>query len=239
MKQTTPTRKVSFWHRLFDLLAPRACVACGARLAESEEVLCASCNLHLPRTDFAANAYDNEMAQCFWGRIPIERAAALFFYHPQSETSHAIYDLKYHHHPDYANQLGHFAAQDFAAHDFFNDIDGIVAIPLTRGRQRHRGYNQAEEIARGVAEATGLPIFHKVVRRNIFDGSQTQKDRWERMEGVEEAFELLRPEHIHGRHVLIVDDVVTTGATVCACAKELAKAGEVKVSVMSLAFTRT
>ncbi len=232
-------RQVSFWHRLFDLIAPRACVACGSRLAESEEVLCARCNLHLPRTDFAADAYDNEMAQCFWGRIPIERAAAMFFYQPQSETSHAIYDLKYHHHPDYAFQLGHFAAQEFASHGFFEGIDCIVPIPLTRGRQHDRGYNQAESIAQGVAEITGLPLYNKVVRRNIFNGSQTHKGRWERMEGVEEAFELLKPKRVHGRHVLIVDDVVTTGATVCACAKELVKAGEVKVSVMSLGFTHT
>ncbi|MBQ6652701.1 MAG: ComF family protein [Prevotella sp.] len=237
--KTTSTRRVSFWSRVFDLIAPRACVACGQRLAESEETLCASCNLHLPRTGFAADTYENEMARCFWGRIPIERAAALFFYQPQSEASHAIYDLKYHHHPDYACQLGRFATQEFARHGFFEDIDCIVPIPLTRSRQLHRGYNQAGEIARGVAEATGLPIYNKVVRRNTFNESQTRKNRWERMESVEEAFELLNPGRIHGRHVLIVDDVVTTGATVCACAKELAKAGEVRVSVMSLGFTRT
>ena len=239
MKQTTPTRKVSFWHRLFDLMSPRACAACNARLAESEEVLCCRCNLHLPRTGFAANAYDNEMAQCFWGRIAIERAAALFFYQPHAESGLAIYDLKYHRHPDYARSMGLFTAREFASNGFFDGIDAIVPIPLARVRQRERGYNQAEELARGVAEATGLPILAKAIRRNVFTGSLTQVNRQERTELVEGVFELRQPEKVADRHLLIVDDVVTTGATICSCGQELMKASNVKLSVLSLGFTKS
>jgi ComF family protein len=109
---------------------------------------------------------------------------------------------------------------------------------LAKKRQRQRGYNQSLEIARGISEITNLPIYNKVVRRNVFEGSQTNKGRWERNENVEKVFEMTDETAIHGKHLLIIDDVVTTGATVIACAKELCKAGNVKISVLSLGFAK-
>lgn len=233
------TRRVTFWSLLSDLVSPRACVACGARLAESEEVVCAACNLHLPRTGFAATPRDNAMVRLFWGHIPVERAAALFYYQAQADASHAIYQLKYHDHPDYAHLLGRLAAKEAMPLAFFEGIDTIVPVPLAPTRQRERGYNQAMEMARGVAEATGLPILAKAVRRRTFGGSQTmQRDYRQRTENVEGAFELVRPDQVRGRHVLLVDDVVTTGATATACGKALCAAGDVTISVLSLGFTK-
>ena len=190
------------------LIAPRACPVCGQRLTVGEEVICARCNLHLPRTHFAANAYENEMAKLFWGRIPIERAAALFYYEAGSEVS------------------------------FFEGIDMIVPIPLAKRRERQRGYNQSTEIARGVAHATGLPIRSKVVRRIRFEGSQTQQSLQGRHENVEGVFELCRKADVQGKHILLIDDIVTSGATIVSCANELRKGGAAHFSILSLGFAK-
>ena len=232
-------KPISFWHRLLDLISPRLCVVCGQRLTVSEEIICSKCNLHLPRTDFQKNPYENEMAKLFWHQIPIERAAALFYYEAHSETANILYELKYKNHPEIGEVMGRLMARELQTSGFFDGIDGIVPIPLARKRQRQRGYNQSMEIARGVSEITGLPIYNKVARRNAFEGSQTSKGRWERNENVEGVFEVKDVSVIQGKHLLIIDDVVTTGATVIACAKELCKGGNVKVSVISLGFAKS
>ncbi|MBR1412091.1 MAG: ComF family protein [Prevotella sp.] len=231
--------KISFWSRLLDLISPRLCVVCGERLSITEEVLCGKCNLHLPRTDFQQNPYENVMAKLFWGQIPIERATALFYYEPHAETANLLYELKYKNHPEIGEVLGRMMARELQLSGFFEGIDGIIPIPLAPKRQRQRGYNQSLCIAEGISEVTGLPILKKAIRRTIFEGSQTSRGRWERNENVEHVFELLDAESVRGKHLLVVDDVVTTGATMIACSKELAKADDVRISVLSIGFAKS
>ena len=134
--------------------------------------------------------------------------------------------------------MGRMVATELQRDGFFDGIDEIVPVPLTKERLRQRGYNQSEEIAKGINEITGLPINKDAVKRIVFKGSQTRRSRWDRQENVEYAFKLTHGEPIAGKHLLIVDDVVTTGATIIACAKELVKASNVKISVLSLGLTR-
>lgn len=240
----------SFLTRLFDLVAPRSCAICGHRLSVNESVLCASCHLHTPLTHFWLSPYDNPMARLFWGRVPLaggaegqrpnsmERAAALFFYEPHAPVSKLIYDLKYHGHRNVGEHMGRIAARTMAPHGFFDGIDLIVPVPLTRRRQWSRGYNQSTEIANGVSLVTGIPVNSKVVRRTAFSGSQTHRHAWERASNVEDVFLLTAPAKAEGRHILIVDDVVTTGATVASCARQLCQARDVRISVLSLGFTK-
>ena len=230
---------VSFWHRLLDLISPRLCVVCGQRLTVSEDVICTKCNLHLPRTDFHQDPYENEMAKLFWHQIPVERATALLYYESHAETANILYELKYKNHPEVGEVMGRLMAKELKPSGFFDGIDGIVPIPLAKKRQRQRGYNQSLEIARGISAITSLSIYNKVVRRKAFEGSQTNKGRWERNENVEGVFELKDASAIQGKHLLMVDDVVTTGATVIACVQELCKADNVKVSVIALGFSKS
>lgn len=232
-------KPISFWHRLLDLISPRLCVVCNNRLTITEEIICSRCNFHLPRTGFHKDPYENEMAKLFWHQIPIERATALFYYESHAETANIIYKMKYKSHPEIGEVMGRLMAKELQPSGFFDGIDGIVPIPLAKKRQRQRGYNQSMEIARGISEITGLPIYNNVARRNAFEGSQTNKGRWERNENVEGVFELKDASAVQGKHLLIVDDVVTTGATVLACAKELCKADNVKVSVLALGFAKS
>ena len=224
--------------RLINLVAPKQCVMCGCRLAVGEDVVCTSCNLDLPRTNYHEKPYDNEMAKLFWGRMPVEKAAALFFYRARSASSRIVYSMKYLGHPEVGELMGRMAAVEFAKSGFFDDVDLIVPVPVAKKRQRARGYNQSMEIARGVSEITRLPIVVDAVVRKSFNGSQTEMNRWQRNENVEDVFTLKDGSRIEGRHVLIVDDVVTTGSTVISCANELRRCGDVKFSVMSLGFTK-
>ncbi len=229
-------KTISLLSRLLQLLAPRACAVCGCRLSGEEEVVCCTCDLDLPRTYYAGDARDNDMAKLFWLRFPIERAAALFFYHGHSRATRVIYDMKYHDHPEVGEKMGLMAAREMDTAGFFEGIDLIVPVPLAKKRRRQRGYNQSEYIARGISAYTGIPVQAGVLVRRFFEGSQTSLERWGRADNVEGAFVLSRPEAIRGKHVLLVDDVCTTGATMTACGKELAKAGEVRVSVFALGF---
>ena len=233
------TITISFWSRLLDLVSPRLCAVCGRRLTVTERTLCAVCNLHLPRTGFQRDPLRNVMAKQFWGRIAVERVAALFYYEAGSAAGHVVYDLKYHDRPEIGHDLGRMMGREFMADGFFEGIDVIVPVPLAKKRQRQRGYNQSLMLAQGVSEATGLPIYNKVVRRTRFEGSQTQKGRWERLENVENVFELKDATSLRGRHALLIDDVVTTGATMVACARELLKVEGVSISLLALTFAKS
>jgi len=231
---------ISFWSRLFDFIAPRACVICGSRLAISEDVICTSCNLHIPRTDYHFDAYDNPMARLFWGRIPVERATALFFYLAHSGTSNILYQLKYHHHPEIGEKMGRMLASEIKSSGFFDDIDAIVPIPLAKKRLRQRGYNQSMELAKGINQLTGIPIHSEAVVRKSFVTSQTRLHRWERNDNVENVFSVTDVTvSLTGQHILLIDDVVTTGATITACAKEMLKAGGMKFSILSLGLAKS
>ena len=229
---------VSFWHRVLDVISPRMCVMCGRRLSATEEVICNKCNYHLPRTDFAKDAYNNIMAKLFWGRLPIERASALFYYEAHSETANIIYQLKYKGHPEIGYIMGRMLAKEFMCYDFFDGIDGIVPVPLTKGRLRDRGYNQSEEIAKGISEITGRPIYNDVIKRTVFHDSQTRKNRWERNDNVEHVFAANKPIPTNIKHLLMVDDVVTTGATIVASSSKLVQSDDIKISVLSLGLTK-
>ncbi len=230
--------KISFWSRLLDLISPRLCVVCGSRLSVTEEVLCSKCYLHLPRTDFGRDLYENMLAKLFWGQIAIKKAAALFYYEAHAETANILYELKYKNHPEIGEVMGRMMAKELMGSGLFEDIDMIVPVPLAKKRERERGYNQSMQLAKGVSDVTGLPIADKVVRRTKFVGSQTRRGRWERNENVEHVFELT-DDSISGKHLLVIDDVVTTGATIIACAKELQRASHVKISVLALGFAKS
>jgi ComF family protein len=150
-----------------------------------------------------------------------------------------IYDLKYHARPDIGRHMGFIMARQMGGAGFFEGIDAMMPMPLSRWRQWHRGYNQSEQIALGISEATGIPVLSKVVRRKHFIVSQTHLNRWERQANTADAFVLLQPDRIRGCHLLLVDDIVTTGATLTALATELQQAGDVRISIVSFGYSKS
>ena len=224
--------------RILDFISPRLCVVCGHRLAPTERSLCGVCLFHLPRTDFHQKPLDNPMAQLFWGLAPIEKAAALFYYHPHSETAQLVYRLKYNNRPDIGEDMGRMMANELQATDFFSDIDVLLPVPLASKRLRQRGYNQSEQLAIGISDITHLPIVSKVLRRKHFQQSQTTLNRWQRQENVTDTFQLKEEHLLQGKHVLLIDDICTTGATLIACANVLKDIEDIRISVLTLGFTK-
>ncbi len=223
--------------QLLDIAAPRMCCACGRRLNDNEDVFCTTCMMRLPRTNFLANPYDNEMAQTFWGRVKhFEKAYAFIYHQPHSDSARAVYQIKYFDMPDTGVDIGEIMGRQMKAAGFTDDINIILPVPLAKERERQRGYNQSEMIAQGISDATDIKVANNVVRRQSFHGSQTKRNRQERAENVENAFCLKDSEQVIGKHVLIVDDIVTTGATIEAMARLITQLPGVRVSVAAIGF---
>ena len=224
--------------RILDFISPRLCVVCGHRLAPSERSLCGVCMFHLPRTNYHQRPLENPMAQLFWKLTSIQKAAALFYYQPHSEMAQLVYRLKYNNRPDIGEDMGRVMAHEMQRSDFFSDIDVLLPVPLARKRYRQRGYNQSEMLAIGVSDITHLPIVTKALRRKEFHQSQTKLNRWQRQENVADTFQLVDDSHLKGRHVLLIDDVCTTGATLIACANALKDVEGIRISSLTLGFTK-
>lgn len=239
--------QISLLAKIIELLCPRYCPICGKRLLSEEEILCLACNLHLPRTDTWQNPEDSEMAKLFWHSIPIMKCCSLFHYHGHTPASSLIYQLKYNQHSEIGPAMGRLLAHEAQKIDFFADIDGIVPIPLATKRIRERGYNQSEAIAQGLHDVTQIDILKHLITRKSFNESQTDKNRWERNNNVKNVFALTPDYAPNGckaatlvdKHLLIVDDVCTTGATIISCCKELLKATDtLKFSVLTIGYAK-
>ncbi len=216
------------------LFFPRLCIACSAHLVRGEKVLCTECLLSMARTDFHLRR-DNTLEQAFWGRCLVERAAAFSVYNRGSRIRKLIHALKYKGRKEIGNMLGELYGNILAESGFMEDIDMIVPVPLHPARQRLRGYNQCDYIAQGLSGATGIVVRTDIIRRAEKSGSQTKRGRYERWENVKGLFFVPDPEKIIGNHILVVDDVITTGSTMEACVSALLEAGDVRVSVVALA----
>lgn len=223
---------------LLRLLFPEMCAVCGHRLEEGEGVVCNACFASLPFTRFRGRA-GNVVERLFWGRLPVVRANAYVFYHSGAASSAPVLQLKYRGRSQVGRFFGRAMAADLAGTGFFDSVDVIVPVPLAHDRQLRRGYNQSLLLAAGVGEITGLPVVADAVERVVSNPTQTRLHGREREMNVAGIFRLVRPEEVAGRHVLLVDDVLTTGATMLSCAGEVARAPGVRLSVLVLGLAGT
>ena len=227
----------SWFRDIADFFFPRTCRVCGKVLLHSEDYLCMQCMLDMPRTDFGARP-DNAMAQLFYGKIAVERAVAYFYFAKGSDYRRLIHRIKYNGEKECGRYLGKMMARELITTSTFAGIDYIVPVPLHRNKERKRGYNQSEWIAQGIADETGIPLCTDALVCRTHRESQTRKGIYDRYLATREAFELLEDHSLHGAHVLLVDDVVTTGATLLACGETLLKSGVSKVSMATLAAAK-
>lgn len=230
--------QITFLRRVIDFLIPRKCPACGRRLPISDKVICSECYFNLPRTNFHIFPEDSFIVRKYSKMIPVVRVASFFYYTTKSESSRIILQMKYFGKWSFAEYISRLYTYEIKDSGFFEGIDVIVPVPLTKKREKERGYNQSYHIAIGISEATGIPIITDAIRRVVFTESQTRKSKEERQTNVADAFRLVSSAGIEGKHVLLVDDVITTGATIFSCAGELLKGGVKCFSILSLAHTR-
>jgi len=223
------------WEDFISLLFPRKCYACGSHLVRNESLICTECYVVIPRTNYHTLT-DNPVAQLFWGRCMIEKAAAFSYYNKGSRIRKLIHNLKYKGIRELGYELGRIYGLSLDSSGFMDDIDLIIPVPLHPEKKQIRGYNQSEIISFGIADAAHLPVEVNSLVRTIVSATQTKRSRYERWTNVEGIFEIIDPQAIMRKHVLLVDDVITTGSTIESCVNELLKTEGVKVSVVALAF---
>jgi ComF family protein len=232
------SQRLTTWLRLvLDLIAPRICPECGRRLDSSGKELCPYCLKRYPRTNYHLSPTDNDLARLFWGQFPIERAVAFYYYSPQSKLARVVHAFKYHGRIQLAQELGELMAKELLPNGIFEGVDALIPLPLAPAREQERGYNQAYLLAEGISKTTGIPIYNNVLKRGEFMQSQTLLGIWQRRQNVDDAFKLVDGSMLEGLHVMLIDDVSTTGATITACAKQLALVPNIIISVLTLAHT--
>jgi len=218
-----------------NLLFPKICVACADALEQNEEYICLKCLYHLPKTDFH-NVSENEMEKRFWGKVPIERATAFFYFSKNSSVQKILYQLKYRGNKEIGESFGKYLGIELSRSADFRNADVIVPVPLHAKRLRKRGYNQSEWIAKGIAKQWNKPLDVDNLYRAIENPTQTNKGLYERWENVNDIFKLKDNTTFRNKHVLLIDDVMTTGATIEACANAILQSENAKVSVITLAI---
>ncbi len=217
------------------LFFPEVCFVCGKSLFSNEAIICSKCYLHLPETNFHGEA-DNPVHRVFWGRVQIESATALYYYKKGGAVQKLIHQLKYKGHQEVGIYFGKVMGSVLLNVDPFKNVDTVVPIPLHRNKLKKRGYNQAELIAKGITEVMGNLLDTQSVYREFSSSTQTKKSRFKRWENVSEIFKLTNNHLLDNKHVLLVDDVITTGATMEACLQTLGSVEGIQLSVVALAF---
>lgn len=225
---------MKIFDNLLSLFYPRLCVACGDALQQNEQHLCLHCMMHLPETNFHKN-HDNPLMNIFAGRVKVEEVASLLYYKKGNNVQHILHALKYKGQKEIGSFLGEYYGKMLALEPRFQSVDCIVPIPLHPKKQRKRGYNQSEWFAKGLSAGMGKPYRTDILTRAQFTETQTKKSRFNRWENVKEVFVATEDNTVHGLHLLVCDDVLTTGATMEAAIQQLLTLPDVKVSVVTLA----
>lgn len=234
MKNRVPIVAQYFWD-FVSLFYPERCAACKSSLIHQEKVLCSKCLYELPRTNYHKFT-ENPLEQIFWGRVPLERVTAFFFFVKGSKYRKLIHQLKYQNRPDIGQELGRLFGSELASEPAFLEPEYILPVPLHPKKEKKRGYNQSKTIADGLATFLPAKVRSDMLIRKTFTETQTRKGRYERWENVEEVFGVTHPDELNGKHILLVDDILTTGATIEGCAQVLHKAAQVKISVVTLGY---
>jgi len=216
------------------LFYPRLCAGCQTSLVRGEEVICLGCLADLPKTGFE-KITDNPVAQLFWGRADIALATSFCSFDKGGIMQHLMHQLKYKGSREIGEKLGLVFGTDLLRSAPYLDVDFLIPVPLHPKRERTRGYNQSAEIGKGISAALEKPLITGNLVRNLYSNSQTNKGRFERWENVKELFGVRNPKILEGKHLLLIDDVVTTGSTLEACAQVLLKIPGTTVSIATIA----
>jgi ComF family protein len=217
------------------LIFPNICVGCGNSLWKNENVICTFCDFHLPRTDFH-HENDNPLIRIFWGRLQIDSAATYLFFNKGNTVQQLVHSLKYKRRKDIGIWLGKQYGLYLKNAIPFNSADYIVPVPLHPKKFIKRGFNQSEQFAVGLSFSMNVPVETQVLYRQTKSETQTKKTRYLRWQNVEGIFAINEYKKFEGKHILLVDDVVTTGATLESCITALSGINGIRISIATIAF---
>lgn len=220
---------------LSELLFPTLCAACSKHLYIGEKVICTKCLYDLPYTDDHLNP-DNKVAKQLWARLPFQQAMAMLYFRKGTKVQRLMHQLKYNGKTDVGLKLGQLLGQRLVQNSLYQKIDVVIPVPLHPRKQQARGYNQSEYIAKGIAQELGIIVDATSLVRIKFSQSQTKKNRYNRYENMADIFNCFNHQQLKGKNVLLVDDIVTTGATLEACSQVLLDAGISGLYIAAIAF---
>ncbi|MFI5451868.1 ComF family protein [Pedobacter sp. UC225_61] len=222
---------------IIGLLFPELCNACGTHLYYGEKEICTKCLYDLPYTDYHLYT-DNPVAKQLWGRLPCNAAMAMLYFRKGTKVQNLMHSLKYKGQTDVGVRLGNLLGEKLKLSNQYDGIDLIIPVPLHPKKEKIRGYNQSEFIAKGIAEILAVPVSTTHLLRDKSTDSQTKKSRYIRYENMRSVFNIYHAKQIENLHVLLVDDVITTGATLEACGNALLTIGIKKLSIAAIAFAK-
>ncbi|KAF5039848.1 hypothetical protein DSECCO2_539630 [anaerobic digester metagenome] len=224
----------SMAHDIISLIYPRVCLACGNVLYKKEHILCFHCLYHLPKTDFHLSP-DNPCIQLFWGKVNIQAAAACYYFTKAGKVQHLIHQLRYKGYKEIGAYIGENYGRELKSSPLFDSVSAVIPVPLHPRKQAKRGYNQAEWFAMGLSKGMKIEFDATTLVRSKASETQTRKSRFMRYENVKEIFTLTTTQRYINQHVLLVDDVITTGSTLEASANALMGIPGIRISIASIA----
>ncbi len=224
---------MSFIQAIYYLFFPKTCVFCDAHLSQNEEILCATCRHRLPTTDFI-DSPNNIVEKSFEGRTPIVAGTALLYFAKKGISQKLIHDLKYRNRQDIGVFFGKWMGKQIRNSARFATVEGLILVPIHPKKMKSRGYNQLTTFGVQLSKELGVSVFQNVLQKKEDKKSQTQKNRLSRFEKISDSFKLDNSSAIAGKHVLLLDDVITTGATLEACVNELLKVPGTSVSIATM-----
>lgn len=220
---------------LLHLFFPPTCAGCKTILIANENVICTSCRHEMPLTQHHLNR-ENDAYKKFYGRIPVEHVSALVYFHKKGIVQELIHSLKYRGQEAIGTVLGEWYAEELKNSQLLQTVDAIIPVPLHPKKLRERGYNQVTEFGNALAKSLQIPLNTSILFRQVYSKTQSQKNRLGRTEGIDTIFDVSFDEKDHNKHFLLIDDVITTGATLEVCAKALLKIPETKISIVCMAM---
>ena len=226
-------KRVSY---LFNLFYPKVCMCCDTHLLDQETLICLACQFDLPFVD-NGDFIRNPVTKIFDGRVPIEMGASFLFYHEIGKTKQLIHELKYKGNENVGVYLANWFGKQLTSSQLFASCDCIVPVPLHRSKLKQRGYNQLTQFGRQLSKLIEVPYNETILQRISFTKTQTKKKRLDRFQNTHSRFVVEQPELISNKHILLIDDVITTGATLESCCRELLKGENVKISILTMAIT--
>jgi competence protein ComFC len=223
-------------NNLLGLFYPKNCLTCAKVLTKYEEILCFSCKIDLPLTKFS-NIKDNETEKIFYGRVPIESATSLLHFSKKGNVQKLIHHLKYKNQQKIGILLGELMGEEILLSNRFDTVDCVIPVPLHPSKLKIRGYNQVTKFGQTLAQKLAVPYHEDLLIVKEFVKTQTRKNRFDRLNNLEKHFELANKGFPENKHILLIDDIVTTGATLEACCIQLGQTKNIKISIATMAIT--